>query len=249
VSLVGYDDSRRAWLIRNSWGKEWGEKGFAWISWDDASGVGANTWGFEIPSSADTVSVNSPADREYVSGQYQLVAQRQSGRAEDIQFHIQTSEGRDLSSLSCSTVSDQACSSLIDTTTLKEGRYEIYAQSGSVKSQVREFYVINSVPKLSLSFAGINVDLSQPVTGRPEFTVTSSSSPVPLQHVEFMVVDQHGKVAPMKGNSYVLPQMKMGWRSMTVPNGQYKIYFHGEMTYKGKVYGVDSNTFSITVKN
>lgn len=34
VTLVGYDDQRRAWLIKNSWGIEWGMNGYAWIGYD-----------------------------------------------------------------------------------------------------------------------------------------------------------------------------------------------------------------------
>jgi cathepsin L len=33
VLLVGWDDDKQAWLIKNSWGEEWGEKGFAWIKY------------------------------------------------------------------------------------------------------------------------------------------------------------------------------------------------------------------------
>ena len=33
VLLVGWDDDKQAWLIKNSWGAEWGENGFAWIKY------------------------------------------------------------------------------------------------------------------------------------------------------------------------------------------------------------------------
>jgi Papain family cysteine protease len=33
VLLVGWDDEKGAWLVKNSWGTEWGEKGFAWIKY------------------------------------------------------------------------------------------------------------------------------------------------------------------------------------------------------------------------
>ena len=50
VLLIGWDDAKGAWLVKNSWGEEWGEKGFAWIkygsnnigmfaAWIDAVGV------------------------------------------------------------------------------------------------------------------------------------------------------------------------------------------------------------------
>jgi cathepsin L len=33
VLLVGWDDARGAWKVKNSWGTQWGEKGFMWIAY------------------------------------------------------------------------------------------------------------------------------------------------------------------------------------------------------------------------
>nr|WP_255216106.1 C1 family peptidase [Pseudenhygromyxa sp. WMMC2535] len=40
VALIGWDDARGAWLLRNSWGSNWGESGHMWIEYDSNS-VGA----------------------------------------------------------------------------------------------------------------------------------------------------------------------------------------------------------------
>jgi C1A family cysteine protease len=34
ILIVGWDDSRRAWRIRNSWGSGWCDGGYAWLSYD-----------------------------------------------------------------------------------------------------------------------------------------------------------------------------------------------------------------------
>jgi len=34
VVLVGYDDNKKALELRNSWGEDWGEGGYAWMSYD-----------------------------------------------------------------------------------------------------------------------------------------------------------------------------------------------------------------------
>jgi hypothetical protein len=33
MAVVGYDESRQAFKFVNSWGKDWGDKGFAWVSY------------------------------------------------------------------------------------------------------------------------------------------------------------------------------------------------------------------------
>ena len=33
IVLVGWDDSRGAWRLRNSWGPDWGEDGYMWIAY------------------------------------------------------------------------------------------------------------------------------------------------------------------------------------------------------------------------
>jgi C1A family cysteine protease len=43
VILVGWDDAKGAWLMKNSWGTGWGENGYMWIAYDcNRIGEGAN---------------------------------------------------------------------------------------------------------------------------------------------------------------------------------------------------------------
>lgn len=34
VVIIGWDDAKNAWLVRNSWGENWGEKGYIWIDYN-----------------------------------------------------------------------------------------------------------------------------------------------------------------------------------------------------------------------
>jgi C1A family cysteine protease len=43
VTLVGWDDSKQAWRIKNSWGTAWGESGYMWIAYtSNKIGYGAS---------------------------------------------------------------------------------------------------------------------------------------------------------------------------------------------------------------
>ncbi|MDY7008249.1 MAG: C1 family peptidase, partial [Cyanobacteriota bacterium] len=34
VTIIGWDDRKRAWLVKNSWGTDWGEDGYIWIAYN-----------------------------------------------------------------------------------------------------------------------------------------------------------------------------------------------------------------------
>lgn len=37
IAIVGWDDDKQAWLIKNSWGENWGNNGYGWIGYDSHS--------------------------------------------------------------------------------------------------------------------------------------------------------------------------------------------------------------------
>jgi cathepsin L len=40
VTIVGWDDNRQAWLVKNSWGTGWGERGYIWMRYG-TNGIGS----------------------------------------------------------------------------------------------------------------------------------------------------------------------------------------------------------------
>lgn len=69
VNIVGWDDDRQAWLIRNSWGIEWGEDGYMWLkyntngigsgaSWVEAKKISGQHDHDNAPNIDPTISVN-----------------------------------------------------------------------------------------------------------------------------------------------------------------------------------------------
>ncbi len=44
ITIVGWDDNKKAWLVKNSWGTRWGDKGYVWVEYGSNNiGYGA-TW-------------------------------------------------------------------------------------------------------------------------------------------------------------------------------------------------------------
>lgn len=248
VSIVGYNDQERYWIVRNSWGEDWGEKGFVRVSWDDISGVGGSTVAFTVANQSNTVSVMSPAENDYVSGE--MIVQTQAERSEDFSVKLMRN-GLEVSTLPAREVANLRMESIIDTASLSDGKYELMAVSNtdaSVKSLIRGFTVANSMSTMSLSFqAADGVDLNKPVKDRLEFDVIAQSTPVTMQKVDFMVTKLDGTLVTKRTTDVVMGKMKLGFRFNVVPDGDYLIFFRGTLPAGGKVYTVDSN--KIQIKN
>lgn len=48
VTIVGYDESKKAFRLVNSWGPQWGDRGFLWVSEDFVRNYSFEAWG-QIP--------------------------------------------------------------------------------------------------------------------------------------------------------------------------------------------------------
>ena len=250
VSLVGYNDSERYWIVRNSWGADWGENGYVRISWDDKSGIASSNIGFELPAQTNYVAVVTPNNNEYVSGTMEVKAQ--FGKEDRFQINIRKPGSQFMTSLPCQKSEQTECLASFDTTDMVEGKYEIYAISESeplVKSMIKSFVVINSIPTMTLSFKPSGFSMEQPLKGRVEFDVTTGSAPVPMQTLEFLVVDSSQRMMARKLYDMVLPAMKLGFRTNSLPDGQYEIFFRASIPSGGKIHTAETPHQKVTFKN
>lgn len=250
VSIVGYDEANRAWIIRNSWGTSWGEKGFARISWDDSSGVGSNTWQFEVPTQNEYLTISSPTENAYVSGSTSIRVSQVTRNNLNVEIR-QVATKKTVTTLACTKSGTSECISILDTTPLADGRYEASINSGDGNgfSQVRSFYVSNQTPQnLAIQITGASVDLTKPLKDRIDVSVATQAAPIPFDHV-IMFVRQNGKVMSQKRIDGSVAKMKVGFNTKLLPNGEYELQFRGEITSSGKLYSVDSSPVKVVLKN
>lgn len=55
VLIVGWDDAKGAWLIKNSYGEDWGEKGFGWIKYGSNNVGTATAWVLADPNEEERI--------------------------------------------------------------------------------------------------------------------------------------------------------------------------------------------------
>lgn len=57
VTIVGWDDAKQAWLLKNSWGTDWGDQGYMWIDYH-ANRIG--TFAYWVDAVGNLPNANPP---------------------------------------------------------------------------------------------------------------------------------------------------------------------------------------------
>ena len=60
MTVVGYDDARQAFRLVNSWGQQWGDRGFAWISYESFNSNVRESYTATVTRNLIPVAVNAP---------------------------------------------------------------------------------------------------------------------------------------------------------------------------------------------
>ena len=251
ISIIGYDDATQSYIIRNSWGQEWGEEGFGRVAYNDTSGVGSSTWGFDVPAMGGAISLMFPRDYSYVTGQIDFSGLSTFSSTDSLNYIVFDKDSKAVWSGICQ---GAECVSNFDSAKFADGRYEIQLRANSAHgdqlgiSSRQFFYIVNQTPDLQLSFNGKNVDLTRPVKGRIEFNVTAKSSSVPMSTLEFHFKDAAGKETVRKAE-VVLNDMTLGWRTPAIPNGVYDVWMVGHVKSNSLDTNVETQHISLTVQN
>jgi len=226
VTIIGFSDEEKVWIIRNSWGEDWGDKGFAKISWDDTSGIGTQTWAMTLGDPEGFVTLGSLRDRQVMERTVALTPQ--SSVAGHHGFDVMV---KDLAGNVSFVRQYEDQKFAFDTTKYKDGVYILTASAAvggkTLLSQPRTVYVLNgNLSSNELKFT--NLKEGQELKEKFVFEFDAASAPVPFTEVIFTAKNLGTGEETVRRTPNVAPKMALNWRLADAAVGEYEVKLTGK---------------------
>jgi hypothetical protein len=224
VMIIGWSNSEKAWIARNSWGTDWGDKGDFKIAWDDVSGVGSSFWGFQSESQSSAVVLEGLKDTQVVTNPTRLVGRFHNLAVVDAQLEFSRS-GNTVHTLPMSDSGEF----ILDPKDLIEGAHtvQIRARVGTGESaserisQAKLFYILRSKPEASIQIERMKSGMNVWETIVPVFAV--SSRPIPLGAVQYRITNASGDEVRRRRTEHTSDRVGMSLSPRGLAMGRYTL--------------------------
>lgn len=248
VMIVGWSNAEKAWIARNSWGTDWGDKGDFKIAWDDVSGVGSSFWGFQAAPEVSAIVLEGLKDSQVVSSPIPVSGRFHNLSVIDAQLEFSRS-GRAVHSLAPS----HSGEFVIDPKDFDEGAHTVQIrarvqQGGTVSeriSQAKLFYVLRSKPVASIQIERMKSGMNVWETIVPVFAVTSQ--PIPLGAIQYRLKNESGEEVRRRRTDHTSDRVGMSLSPRGLSKGRYTLIAEA-LSAVDEVLASSSLDFNITEK-
>lgn len=209
VMIVGWNNADEAWIVRNSWGTDWGEEGDFRIAWNDISGVGSSFYGLDAAESSDAVVLEGIRDRQTIKKPMTLKMHLHNVAATSAVLEV-LGAGKSL----VSKPFDSQGELIFNPSEFADGVYTIQVRARIAKtsieervSQARLVYVRTGTPSATIKIERMKPNMNVWDTIIPHFVV--SSQPVPLSYIQYRILDARGQQVRWRRTEHTADRVAM----------------------------------------
>lgn len=244
VVIVGYENENKAWIVKNSWGKDWGEEGYFRIVWNDASGVGSSTFKFDVPKFDGYVRIPEFSEKIALSGNVNLSCENtfKDMKRAQLKFYKEKTTTLVYSAESL----DEPFSFSFNSNDIADGIYdanvEVSNDTVTKRGETKRVYVFNHEQNLKLKLVSPESGLT--VSDKVKFRFVCENVDVPLLSMDFKILGEEiDKTITIREPC---PIAEVSWRTNKYKDGEYKIFAIGRI---GSLANYESNHVMLHVKN
>ncbi|MBY0371200.1 C1 family peptidase [bacterium] len=243
VVIEGWSDADKAWIVRNSWGEDFGEKGYFRVAWNDKSGVGNQAWGIEVGSADGFVTFQNLRDRAVFSGKAQAL-HVESTYADTQRVRWQVLNGPTVMAENSVT---RSSTTTLDTTPIADGKYTIVAiaerANGPVRGQPRDIYILNG--KLTGTIALTSHQAGAVLTGKQVLAFNLTYAPIPFTQLIFRAKNPATGEEITRSTPHVASTINLSFETRKLGNGDWDLSLEG----LADTQSVLSPTVRVAIKN
>jgi hypothetical protein len=253
VTIVGYDDAAQAWIVRNSWGESWGEGGYFRIKYTDRSGVGASNYALTVARPDFPVKLASPVAGAALHGSETVtlidMSTQEATSALDL-VDWKLTNTKTAQSIGGTTDPARDPAIIVDTPAIADGTYNIAVQGRTAAGALSQtwystVYVVNQPQTITVTMSPDFAN-NAPVKDRVYFDLKSAFGAVPPTAATVFFSKQDGSFANSVEVNDPGAWSKVGWRTLTFPNGTYDVWAVARI---GNLQEFTSNRLTVTVGN